>query len=35
MEQQVLDAVAEGTPSIRALFSTSTQELRTNNSIWL
>ena len=29
MKQQVLDAVAEGTPAIRALFSTSTRELRT------
>ena len=35
MKQQVLDAVADGTPSIRALFSTSTRELRTPNSIWL
>ena len=29
MKQQVLDAVAEGTPSIRELFSTSTRELCT------
>ena len=29
MKQQVLDAVADGTPAIRALFSTSTRELCT------
>ena len=29
MEQQVLDAVADGTPAIRELFSTSTREFRT------
>ena len=29
MKQQVLDAVAEGTPAIRELFSTSTRELYT------
>ena len=29
MEQQVLDAVADGLPAIRELFSTSTRELRT------
>ena len=29
MKQQVVDAVADGTPAIRELFSTSTRELRT------
>ena len=29
MKQQVLDAVANGTPAIRELFSTSTQKLYT------
>lgn len=29
MKQQVIDAVAEGTQAIRALFSTSTRELYT------
>ena len=29
MKQQVLDAVADGTPAIRELFSTSTRELYT------
>ena len=29
MKQQVLDAIADGTPAIRELFSTSTRELYT------
>ena len=29
MKQQVIDAIAEGTPAIRELFSTSTRELCT------
>ncbi len=30
MKQQVLDAVTDGTPAIRELFSTSTRELYTS-----